>query len=196
MEFFLSILGLLGMFIFLIAITIPVAIIGFQNDFVRRKNRVEEAASNIEIQLIRRSDLVLNIVETVKGYAKHESSTLEKVINARKQTAQVNIDKESSLQDKMNVSQKLTSELSKLMVVVEKYPELKADTQFNSLQNSLENIENRISTYREEYNLMTRRYNTDIEQFPKSIVAKRFGFQKKEFLVFDGQNFERPTVKF
>jgi LemA protein len=140
-------------------------------------------------------DLIPNLVNTVKGYAEHESETLTAVVEARAKATQTQVSSNNIQQFQEN-QEALTSALSKLMVVVEKYPDLKANQNFLQLQSQLEGTENRIATERRRYNEICRSYNTQIRQFPKSIIANMKGFDAKDYFKADKSAEKAPEVKF
>ena len=148
----------------LLLIILMIWIISTYNSFVRLKNNIEEAFSTMDVYLKKRYDLIPNLVETVKGYAKHEKETLEKVIAARNACAQA-----GNMEDKLASEKNLSSVLKQLAVVIEKYPELKADKNFTDLQNTLKQLENEIASSRKYFNGVTKTYNTKREVFPREI---------------------------
>lgn len=153
------------------------------NSLVDKQQRVDEAWSNVENQYQRRADLIPNLVSTVKGYATHESSTLEKVTEARAKVGSINISAENldeaTLQQYQDAQNQLSQALKSLLAVSEAYPELKANENFLSLQAQLEGTENRISTERKRYSETVREYNSAIKSFPTVIYAGWFGFKEK-----------------
>ena len=161
------------------------------NKLITLRNRKDDQFSQIDIQLKRRSDLIPNLVETVKGYAKHEKDTLEGVISARNayNTASTN-------DEKIKASGEITSALNKLFALSEAYPELKANTNFMSLQNDLKDTEDKISAARQFYNDTVLTYNNKVETIPSNIVANISGFKKGEFFQIDEKEKETPKVKF
>lgn len=156
--------------------------------------------SQVENVYQRRSDLIPNLVNTVKGYADFEKETLTQVIEARAKATAVNINPDKldaqSLQNFQNAQSGLSSALSKLMVVVEKYPELKANQGFLDLQAQLEGTENRITVERQKFNQTAQSYNTFIRTFPKNIFAGMFGFEKKAYFEAEKGAEKAPQVKF
>jgi LemA protein len=162
--------------------------IGIYNGLVTKRNRVKNGWSQIDVQLKRRYDLIPNLVETVKGYAKHEASTFEAVIEARNQFG-----KASTAEDKIKADDIMTNALSRLMVVVESYPELKANTNFGSLQSELSSTEEKISYSRQFYNDTVTMYNNTIAIFPGSIVANMFNFREEP--LFEAREVERERVE-
>ena len=148
------------------------------NTFVAKDEGVKTAWSQVENQYQRRSDLIPNLVNTVKGYSEHEAETLEAVINARAKATQTQVNvNDANAFAKFQASQdSLSAALGKLMVVVEKYPDLKADQSFLELQAQLEGTENRISVERRTYNETAKDYNIEIRQFPRNFIANMFNF--------------------
>ena len=175
--------------------------VGQYNSLVVLDEQVNTSWSQVENQYQRRADLIPNLVETVKGYASHERETLEGVINARAKASQPIIQSsEGMTQEQLNQFQQaqgdLTSALSKLMVVVERYPELKADENFRQLQASLEGTENRITTARMDFNNQAQQYNTKIRHFPTNICAGIFGFRQRPYFQAEAGAEQAPQVKF
>jgi LemA protein len=162
------------------------------NGLVRFRNRVRNAWAQIDVQLKRRHDLIPNLVETVKGYAGHEKETLESVIQARNQAAQASGPAQQGAAEGM-----LSQALGRLMVVVEQYPDLKANTNFLSLQEELTSTENKIGFARQFYNDEVMKYNTNIQSVPTNIVAGMFRFGQEEFFELEDQAArEAPKVQF
>lgn len=159
------------------------------NGLVALKNRVENAWSQIDVQLKRRYDLIPNLIETVKGYLKHERETLENVIRARQVAMDAKGVKEQAAAENM-----LTSTLRSLFAVSEAYPDLKADQNMARLQEELSATENKIAFARQFYNDETQRLNTSIESFPANIVAGMFRFEKREFFEIEAAG-ERQAPK-
>jgi len=146
------------------------------------------AWSQIDVQLKRRFDLIPNLVETVKGYTKHESETLENVIKARNTYMSATLP-----EDQMKADGELTKAVSKLFALSESYPDLKANTNFNDLQNQLKETENKISMSRQFYNDIVLQYNNKVEMVPSNIIANMFHFKKETF--FEAQETERENVQ-
>lgn len=169
------------------------------NNLVTLRVRVEEAWADIDVQLKRRYDLIPNLVETVKGYAKHESETLTAVMDARAKATAINVDASNISGEQIaalaGAEAGLGGMLGKLMAVAEAYPDLKADKNFLELQNSLEDTENKIQASRRFYNGNVRDYNTKIELVPSNIVASMFSFTKKEFFELPEDSDAREPVK-
>ncbi len=173
---------------------------GTFNQMVTLGEAVDGQWANVENVYQRRADLIPNLVATVKGYASHEEETLTAVIEARAKATSVNINpgdiNSTSIQQFQQAQSGITSALSKLMVVVERYPDLKANQNFLDLQSQLESSENRISTERRKYNETTRVYNTLIKQFPKNIYANIFNFDEKVYFEAENAAKEVPIVEF
>lgn len=174
--------------------------IGRYNAMVSAEENVETAWSQVENQYQRRSDLIPNLVETVKGYAAHESETFEGVMAARARATQVVIDPANATAEQIASYQaaqgELTQALGRLMAVAEAYPDLKANENFMNLQSQLEGTENRITVARNNFNEVARAYNTMIRRFPTSIIASMFGFEKKPYFEAQDGAEVAPQVKF
>lgn len=162
------------------------------NGLVRLRNMVKNAWSQIDVQLKRRHDLIPNLVNTVKGYASHEKETLERVMEARAAAVSAN-----GVRDQAAAEQQLTGALGRLLVVLENYPDLKANTNFLSLQEELTSTENKISFSRQHYNDSVMRYNTRVQSVPDVIIAGMFGFKEEAFFeIEDVRHREVPNVSF
>ena len=177
--------------------------IGIYNRLVTARNRYENAYSQIDVQLKRRYDLIPNLVETAKGYMKHEQETLEKVISARNQAASAaqaaskNPGDAGAMGGLMSAEGLLGGVLGRFMAVAEAYPDLKADTQMQQLMEELTSTENRISFARQAFNDMVTSFNTLAETFPNSVVAGTFNFRRAELLEFETERVaEAPKVAF
>ncbi len=170
------------------------------NTFVTKSQAVSQSWSEVENYYQRRADLIPNLVNTVKGYATHEKETLEGVVEARAKATSVTIDANhltpQNLQKFQQAQSGLSQALSRLMVVVERYPNLKANQNFLELQAQLEGTENRIATARRRFNLATQDYNTYISLFPKNILANMFNFREKAYFKAEAGAQKAPTVKF
>lgn len=170
------------------------------NSLVTQEETVGTAWSNVENQYQRRSDLIPNLVNAVKGYAAHEKETFDAVVSARAKATQMTIDIEDLTPEKIEAYQKaqgaVGSALSRLLAVTENYPELKANENFKELQAQLEGTENRISVERRKFNETAREYNTNIRRFPKNIVASMFGFEKRPYFEAEEGSEKAPEVKF
>ena len=161
------------------------------NSLVRGRMQTKEAWSQIDVQLKRRNDLLPNLIETVKGYAKYESSTLEKVTQLRTQVAAATTPAEA-----MKASEALTRQISGIFAVAENYPDLKASSNFAKLQEELTNTENKISYSRQLYNSVVSNYNVKLETFPSNLVALIFGFKASDFLQAPEEEKSVPKVDF
>lgn len=166
-------------------------IIAIYNSLIKLQNGVEGAWSQINVQLERRSDLIDNLVETVKGYVIHEKTTFQEVNQARSQLNNAETVKENEKADNV-----LTSTLKSLFAVAENYPELKADENFLELQDQLSQTEDKIADYRELYNEIVLTYNNKREVFPNSIIANFFSFPEAEYFEHDANPEEVPEVDF
>ncbi|MDL2244139.1 LemA family protein [Parabacteroides sp. OttesenSCG-928-J18] len=173
---------------------------GVYNNMVTQEEQVKTAWSQVENQYQRRLDLIPNLVNTVKGYASHEQETLEGVVNARAAATQTKIDPNNltpeALQQFQSTQSELSSALSRLMVVVERYPELKANQNFLELQAQLEGTENRIAVERQRFNETAQSYNTNIRRFPNNILAGMFGFFPKAYFSAEAGAEKAPVVQF
>ena len=166
--------------ILVIVVILVLYMIGVYNKLVNSRNKVDNQFSQVDIQLKRRADLIPNLVETVKGYAKHEENTLKEVIEARNKAVSA-----TSINEKVDANNQLTGALNKLFALSEAYPELKANENFMSLQADLKETEDKISYARGFYNDTVLTYNNLREQFPSSIIASMFKFEKLEFFNAD-----------
>lgn len=170
------------------------------NSMVSQEEQVTSAWSQVENVYQRRADLIPNLVATVKGYAAHEQETLEGVINARAKATQTTIDPanmtEESLKQFQSAQGELGSALQRLMVVVERYPDLKANQNFLELQAQLEGSENRITVERQKFNDAAKSFNTSIRQFPRNILAGMFGFERKAYFEAQEGAEQAPKVEF
>lgn len=173
---------------------------GKYNGLVKSEEAVTAQWGQVENVYQRRADLIPNLVQTVKGYAKHEESTLTEVVEARAKATSVNVDPSKlnaeTLEQFQNAQAGLTAALGKLLVVREAYPELKADKMFLELQAQLEGTENRINVERNKYNEVAKEYNTAMRQFPTNIVAAVFGFETKAYFKADESASKAPAVSF
>lgn len=161
------------------------------NKLISLRNKKDDQWSQIEVQLKRRADLIPNVVETVKGYAKHEKGTFEEVIKARNTYVSA-----KTPEEEMKASGAVTEALSKLFALSENYPELKANQNFLSLQNDLKDTEDKISYARQFYNDSVLTYNNKVEMVPSNIVANMTGFKKASFFETDEKDKEAPKVSF
>ncbi len=183
---FLIIWVLLGIVLLLILV-----VFGIYNGLITARNRVKESWSGIDVQLKRRADLIPNLVETVKGYAKHEKEVFENVTKARTAMLSAGGAKEAEAADNM-----LTGALKSLFAVAEAYPELKASDNFKELQQELSDTETKIAASRQFYNANVLDYNTKIQTVPSNIVASLFGFKEEDFFEANEADKKAVAVKF
>ncbi|MBO7249256.1 MAG: LemA family protein [Bacteroidales bacterium] len=173
---------------------------GVYNNMVTLDEGVQTAWSQVENVYQRRADLIPNLVNTVKGYAQHESATLEGVVNARAKATQITVDPENLTPESLAKFQKaqgeLSSALGKLLSITENYPDLKANENFLQLQAQLEGTENRITVERQKFNETAREYNTTIRKFPNNILSGMFGFEKKAYFEAEEGAERAPEVSF
>lgn len=177
--------------ILLIIVIIGASVWGGYNSLVEMQTNVDEKSANIQTQLQRRSDLIPNLVNTVKGYAAHEEEVYTAIADARAALASA-----GSMPEKAEASGALDSAISRLLVVVENYPELKASENFKSLQYELSGTENRVAVARKDYNETAREYNASIRKFPKNILASLFGFEKVDYFEAADGTDKAPAVSF
>ena len=188
----------------IIVIVVLVVLIGYgvssYNSMVTQEEKVGTAWSNVENQYQRRSDLIPNLVNTVKGYAAHEKETFDAVVSARAKATQMSIDIDDLTPEKLAAYQRAQGEigsaLGRLLAVTENYPDLKANENFKELQAQLEGTENRISVERRKFNETAREYNTAIRRFPKNIFAGILGFEKRPYFEAEEGAAQAPEVKF
>ena len=177
--------------IVIVAIVVVLILAAMYNGLVQSKVQTEEAAAQIDVQLQRRNDLIPNLVNTVKGYAKHESETLQAVVELR------NAIKESTnLAEQMELSNQMSKQLPQIFALAENYPDLKANTNFLHLQEELTNTENKVSYARQLYNSAVGSYNAKVQSFPTNFLAKAFNFGLKEMLAVPESVKEVPKVEF
>jgi LemA protein len=175
-----------------IAVLLVLIVIGMYNGLVRLRNQVDNAWSQIDVQLKRRHDLIPNLVETAKGYMKHERGTFEAITQARSQAMGA-----KTVAEAAKAEGQLADALSKFMLVVENYPDLKANQNFLALQEELTSTENKIAFARQNYNDQVLSFNNQTQMFPSNIVAGMFGFTKREFFeVENAAEREVPKVSF
>lgn len=188
--------------IIILAIIAVVAIwsISAYNSLVNMEEGVNNKWSNVETQYQRRADLIPNLVNTVKGYATHESETLQAVIEARSKATQITVNVKDLTPERLAEYQKaqgaVTNALGKLLALTESYPDLKANQNFLELQAQLEGTENRINVARKDFNDTARQYNTKVRQFPQSIIAGIFGFERRPYFEAQEGTDKAPTVQF
>jgi len=181
--------NIMGFIILIILVVLVIAVIAIYNGLVKARQKVENAWSQIEVQLQRRFDLIPNLVESVKGYMEHEKTVLAQVTELRTSWAGA-----SSVAEKAQLDNKLSETLKTIMAVSENYPDLKANQNFSELQEELRNTENKISFSRQFYNDSVTIYNTKLETVPSNIIASMFNFKAKE--LFEAENEEaRKNVK-
>lgn len=174
-----------------VIVLVVLALIGIFNKLAKLKVMVEEASSDIETFLKQRYDMIPNLVEVIKGYTKHESSTLEKVTEMRTRAMSA-----GSLQEKMEAEEGLSSAITKLFAVAENYPDLKANTNFIELQSTLKDLEDNIQKSRRYYNGAARDFNTAIMVFPTNLIAQIFGYKKVDFFEASEEEKKNVEVKF
>jgi LemA protein len=161
------------------------------NSFIVLKTRIKEAFSGIDVQLKRRADLIPNLVETVKGYAKHERAVFENVTKARSSLMSA-----QNLEEKARANNELTMALKSLFAVAEAYPQLQASSNFQELQRQLEDTEDKIAYSRQFYNSNVLEYNTKVKLFPSNLIAQLFGFTEEAFFAADEGERQAVKVKF
>lgn len=182
-----------GLFVLLgLAVLVGFFLVAIYNRLVRLRVRTQDAWSGIDVQLKRRYDLIPNLVETVKGYAKHERETLEAVIQARQ--AGINA---KTVPEQAQAENMITGALRQLFALSEAYPDLKANTNFSQLQEELSSTENKIAFSRQHYNDTVSQYNSALEVFPNNLIAGSFGFSRRDFFEMeDPAQREAPQVSF
>ena len=182
------------MWLYILIAVIVIILIAFfvsYNNFVRENNKVKEAFATMDVYLKKRWDLIPNIVETVKGYAKHEKDTLKEVVELRNST----YDKMSD-EEKIKTNEQLSSGINKIMALAEAYPDLKANENFKDLSKQLTKVEDDITNSRKYYNGVVRIYNNKVEMFPSNIVASIFRFKPEPFFAANEKERENVQVKF
>lgn len=177
--------------VLVVVAVVAIAFIVLYNNLVKMRNMVDNAWSQVDVQLQRRIDLIPNLVETVKGYAKHEGSTLEEVTRARASVANA-----GSPAERMQADGALTNALRGLFAVAEAYPDLKANASFQSLQSELSATEDKISYMRQSYNDTVMKYNTAIQTFPAVLIAGAMGFKDRQGFDAAAGAEEAPKVQF
>jgi len=192
--------AIIGIGVLIVLVIAAVGIFKTYNRLVVQDETVKNAWSQVQTQLQRRMDLIPNLVETVKGYANFEKSTLEAVINARANATRMQINPENldpqQLQKYMDAQNGLSSALSRLMVVVEQYPDLKANQSFLGLQDELTGTENRIAVARKRYNDTVQTYNQKLRVFPTVLIARMLGFSQKPYFEAPQEAQNAPKVDF
>lgn len=185
----------MGMFLLVLLVIVVVFVfwvVGIYNALIRLRNQVKNAWSQIDVQLKRRHDLIPNLIETAKGYMKHERETLQNITDARSRAVSAD-----SIGDKIKAEGSLNEAMGKFFVVVENYPDLKANQNFLALQEELATTENRIAFARQGYNDQVMHFNNRIQMFPSSIIAGMFNFKAEEFFELeDVKEKEVPRVDF
>ena len=171
-----------------VAVLVLLVFVGIYNGLVSSRNETKNSWSQVDVQLKRRHDLIPNLVETAKGYMKHEQETLEKVIKARQMAVDA-----STVADQAKAENMLTSTLRSLFAVSENYPDLKANENMLSLQEELTSTENRIGFARQSYNDSVLRYNNKCQQFPSNVIAGLFGFDTAEFFELEDEAQREPV---
>lgn len=174
-----------------VIVVLGIMLMSSYNGFVNSEENVDQSYAQIETQLQRRLDLIPNLVNTVKGYASHEEEVITQISDARARLAGANTPEEEA-----TANTELTGALSRLLVVVENYPNLKADQQFTQLMDELSGTENRIAVARKDYNDEVALYNKKVKRFPGAIVASITGFDEKEYFNADPSAGETPKVDF
>ncbi len=181
----------IGIGIALVVIILILFIVSNYNNLVNKEETVDNKLSDISVQLERRADLIPNLVNTVKGYTTHEKEVIDSITSAREKLMNAN-----TANDMAEANQELTTALNNLFIVVENYPDLKANENFINLQDELAGTENRIAVARKDYNDVVSSYNKSIKRFPSNILAGMFGFDKKEYFETSEGKDEVPEVSF
>ena len=189
-----------GLILIAVVAVLALLAMGAYNGMVDKQETATKAWSDVQATYQRRADLIPNLVETVKGYAKHEEETFKAVVEARAKATQITIDPSTATAEQLKQFQQAQGELGaalgKLIAVSESYPDLKASEQFSNLQAQLEGTENRINEARQKFNAAVTEYNQDIRHFPKSLFAGMFGFDKMEKFEAEAGSQKAPEVKF
>lgn len=181
----------IGLIVGAIVLVLVIFVVSSYNGLVSAEVAVDNAASDIEVQLTRRADLVPNLVNTVKGYAAHEEDIYTALAEARAKLAG-----STSTEETIQAGMELDAALSRLLVVVENYPDLKASANFQALQDELAGTENRIAVARKDYNAAVSTYNVKLRRFPTNIFANLFGFEARTMYEAPASDLETPTVDF
>lgn len=184
-----------GIIVIGVIVVIIAAILGWgsssYNKFIELEENVKTKESSVDVALERRADLIPNLVNTVKGYTSHEESIIEQITSARE-----NLLKAEDIEEKSEANEELTNALNALMVIVENYPDLKANTNFINLQDELAGTENRIAVARQDYNDAAKEYNTAIKKFPGNFIANMFDFDDVDYFEVSKEKTEVPDVNF
>lgn len=183
----------------IVAVVVIWAVSGY-NSLVSNEENVGKAWANVESAYQRRSDLIPNLVNTVKGYAQHEQKTLQDVVEARSKATSIRVDASTSTPEQMqqwiSAQQEVGSALGRLIAISESYPQLRANENFLALQTQLEGTENRIKTERDRYNEAVKEFNVKIRRFPTNILASMFGFERREMFEAEAGAEIAPEVQF
>ena len=182
---------IVGLVVGVVLVILVLTGIGSYNKMTTSRENVDTKLSDVDVYLQRRADLIPNLVSTVKGYVQHEEKVISDITTARE-----NLVNAKSMSEKAEANQELSNAINALMVVVENYPDLKANTNFINLQDELAGTENRISTARRDYNDAVKSYNSLIIKFPNNILASMFKFEKAEYFKADEGKTEVPDVEF
>ena len=183
--------SIVGLVVLGIVIVLGIFMVSNYNTMKVARENVDTKAADIDTYLVRRADLIPNLVSTVKGYMNHEEKVIEDISNARE-----NMLKANTIQDKIQADSDLSKAINNLLVVVENYPDLKANTNFINLQDELAGTENRIATARRDYNSAAKTYNTTIKKFPNSIIASMFNFEEVQYFEVSEEDTKVPNVEF
>lgn len=181
----------IGIAVLVVILLLVFFVVGTYNGLVNLRNKVKDAWAQVDVHLKRRNDLIPNLVETVKGYAKHEKETLDAVIEARNQAVSA-----KTPEEEMKSANELTGALGRLFALAEAYPDLKANTNFLDLQNNLRDTEDKISYARQFYNDSVLSYKNKLEMFPSNIIASMFNFKPEAFFEATEDEKKTPEVKF
>ncbi|MEW5807307.1 MAG: LemA family protein [Acidobacteriota bacterium] len=180
-------MGILGLFVLIVIVLLVVFVINIYNSLIRLRNQVRNAWSQIDVQLKRRHDLIPNLVETAKGYMKHERGTLESVTEARSRAMNA-----GTVGEKSRAESDLSGALSRFFLVVENYPDLKANQNFLALQEELTSTENKIAFARQGYNDQVLYLNNKVQMFPSNIIAGMFNFNTEEYFELEEKAAKEP----
>ena len=180
-----------GLIILLVVLVLAALfLIGYYNSFISKRNMVEQSFSTIDVMLKKRSDLIPNLVATVKQYMEHEQNTLTKIAQYRSRIADSKLD----ANERVSANNEMNKLLGNIMIQVERYPNLKADGQFKDLSSALQNLEEQLSAARRAYNATVTHYNTSVEMFPANIFAGLFHFKRKAVLETPPEERKNPNV--